>query len=252
MDQIRNAFQNVKEDMDLFYNELDQLKGEISETKADLYNIYAILEQINVKLDKNIAILASTQNPTNTTDSTHSSTQNTPLKSLKAQIKPFSTGNQGVPTDKQTNRQTNNQQEILQKNAQKPTFYSENKENPEISQDNLPSDPTSIDNAAMILDSLDGIKKELRLKFKRLTEQEIAVFSALYQIDEEKGPTDYKTIASKLNLTESSIRDYIGRLIKKGIPVDKKRLNNKTIMLSISENLKKIASLPTILQLRDI
>ena len=99
---------------------------------------------------------------------------------------------------------------------------------------------------------LDNIKKEIRLKFKRLTDQEVLVFSTLYQINEETGPTDYKTIAKKLGLTESSIRDYIGRLIKKGIPVDKKRINNKIIQLSISQNLKKIASLPTILQLRDL
>ncbi len=103
-----------------------------------------------------------------------------------------------------------------------------------------------------MLDSLDNIKKEIRLKFKRLTDQEILVFTTLYQIDEETGPTDYKTIAKKIGLTESSIRDYIGRLIKKGIPVDKKRINNKIIQLSISQNLKKIASLPTILQLRDL
>jgi DNA-binding MarR family transcriptional regulator len=144
----------------------------------------------------------------------------------------FSTGNQGVPTDKQTDKQTDNKHEIELKTE-------------EIMEN-------SIDNAAKILDSLDSIKKEIRLKFKRLTEQEILVFSTLYQIDEETGPTDYKTIAKKLGLTESSIRDYVGRLIKKGIPVDKKRINNKIIQLSISQNLKKIASLPTILQLRDI
>ena len=78
------------------------------------------------------------------------------------------------------------------------------------------------------------------------------VFSAVYQLDEENGHTDYKTVSKKLNLTESSIRDYVGRLIKKGVSVEKKRINNKTIQLKISENLKKIASLPTIMQLRDL
>ena len=48
------------------------------------------------------------------------------------------------------------------------------------------------------------------------------------------------------------LRDYIGRLIKKGIPLEKKKINNKIIHLSVSKNLKKIASLSTILQLRDI
>ncbi|HKZ33939.1 MAG TPA: HTH domain-containing protein, partial [Candidatus Nanoarchaeia archaeon] len=109
-----------------------------------------------------------------------------------------------------------------------------------------------IEDAASILDSLDGLKKEIRLKFKQLTDQETLVFSALYQLEEDSGPVDYKTLADKLGLTESSIRDYIGRLLKKGIPVEKKKINNKQIKLSISQSLKKIASLSTILQLRDI
>ena len=81
------------------------------------------------------------------------------------------------------------------------------------------------------------------------------IFSVLYQLEEEQGQeghSDYRTLAKRLNLTESSIRDYIGRLIKKGIPVDKIKVNNKNIQLKISPNLKKIASLPTIIQLRDI
>jgi hypothetical protein len=85
-----------------------------------------------------------------------------------------------------------------------------------------------------------------------LTGQELLVFSTLYQFDEEFGSVDYKLLASHLNLTESSIRDYIGRLIKKKIPVEKVRINNKNIQLKISDNLKKIASLQTILQLKDL
>ena len=78
------------------------------------------------------------------------------------------------------------------------------------------------------------------------------VFSTIYQLEEEQGTTDHKTLSKKLNLSESSIRDYVGRIIKKGIPVEKKRINNKHIQLTISDNLKKIATLSTILQLRDI
>jgi len=78
------------------------------------------------------------------------------------------------------------------------------------------------------------------------------VFSTIYQLEEENGFADYKSISEKINLTESSVRDYVSRIIKKGISVEKKKLNNKNIQLIISNNLKKIASLPTILQLRDL
>ncbi|MBU2616592.1 MAG: hypothetical protein KKB79_01265 [Nanoarchaeota archaeon] len=262
MDKIKESFQNVKDDMDFFYDELYQLKKELVGNKEDLAEICSILSEINKKLDKSLINHTSTHNQTNTTDSTYSSTYNHPLGLLKSQNKPFSNGNEGVPTDKQTNRQTDSQQENITKIEQVNTQnnpYSTEALSPKFqivnlgiqeSQTHISSTP--IDDVAKILDSLDGLKKEIRLKFKRLTEQELAVFSTLYQIDEETGPTDYKTIASRLKLTESSIRDYVGRLIKKGIPVDKKKMNNKLILLSISENLKKVASLPTILELRDL
>ena len=159
-----------------------------------------------------------------------------PLSTLRQSLSPpkpqnlgFSTGNEGVPTDRQTDKQTD-------KFTQKTPIFEQN----------------SIENAAKILDSLDALKKEIRLKFKMLTDQEVLVFSTLYQLEEAQGHVDYRALSIKLGLTESSIRDYIGRLIRKGIPVDKKRINNKQILLSISPNLKKIASLATILQLRDL
>ena len=232
MDEIKQAFQKVKTEMDFLFQELKNVKLGLNETRQEVIEICQILEQINEKILEKPQNTTSTQLSEKPTVSTHPSTHDKPLEALKPQNMAISTGNQGVPTDKQTNRQTDNKHEIELKTE-------------EITKD-------SIDDAAKILDSLDSIKKEIRLKFKRLTEQEILVFSTLYQIDEETGPTDYKTIAKKLGLTESSIRDYIGRLIKKGIPVDKKRINNKIIQLSISQNLKKIASLSTILQLRDI
>jgi DNA-binding MarR family transcriptional regulator len=232
MDEIKQAFQKVKTDIDFLFQELNNIKLELGKTRQEMVEICQILEQINEKIHEKPEKTTSTQPIAKPTIPTYPSTHDRSLEALKPQNMVFSTGNQGVPTDKQTDRQTDNKHEIELKTE-------------EIMEN-------SIDNAAKILDSLDSIKKEIRLKFKRLTEQEVLVFSTLYQIDEETGPTDYKTIAKKLGLTESSIRDYVGRLIKKGIPVDKKRINNKIIQLSISQNLKKIASLPTILQLRDI
>ncbi len=163
---------------------------------------------------------------------------NAPYNALKGKNQVVSIGNEGVPTDRQTNQQTNQQTD---KGSHNPIFFS---------QVNLHQN--SIDDAAKILDSLDNIKKEVRLKFKKLTDQEFLVFSTIYQLSEEEGYTDYKALSTKLNLTQSSIRDYVGRLLKKGIPLEKTRINNKTIHLSISSSLKKVASLSTILQLRTI
>ena len=226
MDLIRDSFNRVKQDMASLKQEIDFLKQSLSETRQQIKDICEILKQIIEKQ-------ASTHKILNQTLSTHSSTLPLEIGGLKSQNLGISTGNEGVPTDRQTHQQTDT-------STQNPFKIQEK---------------SSIDNAAKILDSLDSIKKEIRLKFKRLTDQEWLIFSTLYQLEEQNSimnPTTYKTLSQRLKLTESSIRDYIGRLIKKGIPVEKNKINNKTIQLSISNNLKKIASLSTIIQLRGL
>ena len=81
---------------------------------------------------------------------------------------------------------------------------------------------------------------------------EMKVFSLLYSLEEKGELVDYRLLASKLELSESSIRDYIGRIMNKGIPIIRERVNNKKILLKISLDLKKIATLDTILQLRGL
>jgi DNA-binding MarR family transcriptional regulator len=237
MDKIKEAFDKVKLDMNSFNSELTILKKEMAEIVQFLQKINEKVENITLKHP----LEASTQELQKPTFPTQASTRKHPVEPLKPQYLGISTGNQGASTDRQTNRQTNRHTLVSYGDGENAPFKTVIQE-----KDN------SIDNAARILDSLDSIKKDVRLKFKRLTDQEILVFSTLYQLDEEFGYTDYKALAEKLKLTESSIRDYIGRLIKKGIPVEKIRIDNKFIRLKVSENLKKIASLQTILQLRDL
>jgi DNA-directed RNA polymerase sigma subunit (sigma70/sigma32) len=151
--------------------------------------------------------------------------------------------NEGVPTDRQTNQQTNRQTENTR-------FL------PDLSiksKDFDSSIESSILEAETALNSINSLKKDIKNSFKSLTQQEMVVFSTIYQL-EEKDPqnTTYESIASKLNLSESSIRDYTLKLIKKGIPIKKIKVNNRKILLSISNELKKLTSLSTILQLREL
>ena len=192
---------------------------DINQTNIHNISIYSLGDMLDNKTD----------NKENTADSTYSSTYNLPLEGLSSQNLGISKGNGGVQTNKQTNQQTDN--------------YAENEK---IMEKN------TIDSAIDILSSLDSVRKRLRLDFKALTDQEWLVFATLYTLEEEDGMANYRSISSKLGLTESSIRDYIARLIKKGIPVDKKKINNKNITLSISPNLKKIAPLSQILELREL
>lgn len=231
MDYIKDAFQKVKQDIDLLKEEISSLRQLLQTTNKGLESLKKEFQQKlnnqNISnSDFNFPLNNSTNNlilPTDMGCVGTNPTDNLLFKAPKDENLTISTGNKGVPTNRQTDKQTDQHIE-----------------------------KSSFDNAFDIINSLDSIKKEIRNKFKHLTEQEFIVFSVLYQLNETKGPIEYKDLSSKLNLSESSIRDYIGKLIKKGIPIEKNKINNKIIKLSISENLKKLASLSVIVQLREL
>jgi len=229
MDEVRDAFKKVKEDVyDLGHRffiikeDLEKMKSFLVEVGEGLYSLNKKVENLlerNSKTDEKTFQSLKTQNPTN----------NLFFRAQKGKIQGISTGNEGVQTDRQTDRQTD-------KRGEKEILKEEN----------------SFEEASNLIDSLDNVRKEIRLKFKKLTDQEIVLFSAIYQLEEEMGFADYKTLSSKLSLSESSVRDYVRRLILKGIPLEKKKINNKEIHLFVSQNLKKIVSLSAILKLRDL
>ncbi len=206
MDLIKEAFLKIKED-------ISELRDEIT------------------KINKKINILHSKNNIQTTP--TDRQTQNQTIQTQNSQLNKnlhlnhqFSIGNEGVPTDRQTNQQTDK---------------------------HIKKDPISeFKQANEVLNSLDTIKKGIMFKFKSLTPQEMLVFSTLYSLESQNNETTYKTLAKEINLSESSIRDYINKLIKKGVPIEKIRLNNKTILLKISEDLKTVTTLDTIIKLRDL
>jgi hypothetical protein len=225
MDPIKEAFQKIKEDMFSLRSELLDLKSEISSLRNTIKSQQQA-QPIPAIPTQNPAII-----PTPTDTSTQNPTVPQEIRGSEMIQTNVSTGNKGVPTDTSTDRQTHQQTIISDRN----TLIN-----------------TSID-IRETLSSLDQIKKELRLKFKRLTHQEMLVFSTLYGL-ENQGIEEitYRTIATNLNLSESSIRDYISKIYSKGIPVIKTRLNNKKIILNISTDLQKIASLATITRLREL
>ena len=206
MDPIKEAFNNIKKDITFLKNEINEIKKQINNIQTTPTQDYPITTQQTHK-------------------QTHTQTippQNQPIQTPYTQNNIISTGNEGVPTHKPTNQQTNR-----------------------------PTQNTDFKQANNILKSLDSIKKGIRLKFKRLTPQEMLIFSTLYTLEEQKhDEITYRTLSTQINLSESSIRDYINKLIKKGVPIDKTRQNNKTIILNISKDLKNITTLTTIQDLR--
>jgi hypothetical protein len=268
MEEIKEAFNKVKKDISFLGEEIISIKKELFETRNRMIELCEIISNLSKKKEKienekyilnipdyyksiNIDTSLddkthiSTENKGVETNSTNNSTHQFNIKALNDQIYYISTGNKGVQTDRQTDRQTDKKQE-------KSSY---NQKNDNIIESNESSKSTKnleVDSVLDTLNSLDNLKKEIRLKFKRLTDQELLVFSTIYQQEEELGYSDYKSLSKKLNLSESSIRDYVSRLISKNIPLNKNKINNKGIRLSISPSLKKITSLDTIIRLRDL
>jgi len=242
---IKNAFQKVKSDFQFLLLELNSIKAEVSLMRQDLLDLKQT-QMIQPTQPINLSPQIPTQNQENPTIPTHNPTQNTiptdewPYYALKPSFMQVSTGNEGVPTDRQTNRQTDNRHIFRTSSNTK-----QDKQDKDIPINHL-------EKAKEILDSLDSLKKEVRIKFKKLTEQEMHIFSLLYQLDDEGELVDYPVLAQKTGLSESSIRDYVRKISLKGIPVQKEKLNNKRVLLHISQDLKKIATLDTILKLRDL
>jgi biotin operon repressor len=225
MDPVKEAFVKIKEEMLSLKEEIFLLKKELLILKESKDLILSPTSPTHVQSNLATPSVIPTHNPTVPQE----------MKGLNLSYSGISTGNEGVPTNSQSNRPTNQQTHKLDNSL---GFL--------VNSDGL-------NDLHETIETLDNLKKELRILIKGLTPQEMMVFSTLYGLESQGfEEISYKTIASSLRLSESSIRDYINKLIIKGIPIKKIRQNNKKILLNISSDLKKVASLSTILRLREI
>ncbi len=214
-DPIKHAFAKVKQDVLNLQSQLAELKQEIQELKRTL-----------------ISTTHPLLPPTHRQQTSNTSTHNLPLEAPKTENSTISTGNRGVPTDRQTDQQTGTN---LEKFAQMST-------NNALEEEHI----------SKVISSINLLKADLAAKFKSLTKQEFSVFSSIYLLEQQtKNHIDYNLLSKKLSLTESSIRDYVQRIIKKGIPLIKTKENNKKILLTIPEDFKRLASLDAILSVRE-
>ncbi len=137
-----------------------------------------------------------------------------------------STGSNGVQTNKQTNKQTHPKQT----NTSFSILSTEEK-NAKISP--LPPSQTAI--------PLSAMKKELLNKFTSLPKREFLIFLTIYQLESDKGSVTYPDIATHLKLSESGVRHYVFNLIKKGMPIQKHKINNKSTVLSLLPDFKELS-----------
>ena len=157
-----------------------------------------------------------------------------------------SMGNKGVQTD---TLQTDNKQKGDVKTTILGTTF-----NHLTTQDNNLGTTTNKDkkdiDAIELISLMNDFKESLKRKFKSLTDQEFFIFSVIYALEEQLGAASYKDIAEKAGLSESAVRDYIRNIIKKGVQLEKEKVNNKIVFLRISKELKSIVPLDSLISLR--
>ena len=239
MDPIKDAFNKVKDDFSYLKEEIYDIKKELEEIQLSILNLIKdnFLSNSIVSTDRHSNKTVRQINTTDNYFKTDSSTDILLFKGLKELNIESSIGNKGVSTDRQTDRQTD-------KSSQNISYLKKNLINDQFNDTNLSTTNT-------LINQLDLLKQDFKSKFKKLTNQEMLVFSTIYQYDLLDNKIDYTFLAGKLSLSESSIRDYIQRMILKGIPLVKEKINNKKIILHIPEDLKKLASLDTLISLRE-
>lgn len=240
-DPIKEAFHKVKEDIQSLREDILNITQELKTLREEINRTFNPTDRPTDS--QTIPTMKPTMTVPEQTEATFLPTMTPtienkePLYSLKSQNTDISTGNRGVPTDRQTNQQTDRQSTEF---ALIP--------HPQEIMDPL----TKMDQVAQVLNSLDALKKDLRRQFKQLTEQEMLIFSTIYQLTDQGIEVDYPLLAEKTRLSESSMRDYTQKLIRKGIPIQKVRENNKKVTLSIPTEFKRMATLDTILSLRNL
>ena len=89
--------------------------------------------------------------------------------------------------------------------------------------------------------NIQSLKKNLEKKINNLTNQEFLVFLTIYQLEEDlRRNITYDDLSSKLSLSTGCIRSYISSIIRKGLPVIKKKINNRTVTLTIHQDFKEL------------
>ncbi|MFH1823575.1 MAG: hypothetical protein ABH817_02580 [archaeon] len=199
----------IKESFKKVKEEIDFLFAEILDLKQELAKLRE--DEVKLKPNKDFDTYPALQH----ISSTYFPEYNGDKPYLESSI-----GNYGVSTDRQTDRQTTDRHKIPLKT---PDFKQEN-----------------------AFEVLEDIRLNLTTKFGNLTKQEFLIFSNIYILNEEKKIVTYKDIATKTKLTESSVRDYVSRLVNKGVPILREKINNKMVSLKIPRGLKDVTSLDAI------
>ena len=212
-DKIKKSFSKVKEDIESLKTQLNEVKSLIEAlSKKDIFSKKS--EEKDVKVPSTPEEVSSTGN-----------------QGVYAGIHSFihsfdrhSTGIHSTDTRQaETDRQQTNQN-LLQ-----------NPINQQIGLTNFQNNQqTNVSWSSSNLKQIDSL-------FLTLTKQEFITFITIFQLEEDiKRGISYLELSRHMSLSEGCIRTYVSQMLKKGIPLQKIRLNNKLTLLLIEKEFKAL------------
>lgn len=246
-DRVKSSFEKVREDIKLLQEELFVLKREIESLRIELKDTIKP-NFMNRSSIGNGGVPANQQ-----TDKPSFNTPSFPVDDNSSELSSrFSENPADIPTHLQQIGQKVQQmhsklfptpkitpeivREILENEAAKRQSFKEKDE----------KDPLT-----GLTEVMNTLKSDLKRKFRSLTKQEFYIFSVLYTVEKSQDSVTYSDLAAKTGLTGSSIRDYIQRIIKKGIPIAKDKVNNKVTVLKVPPELRNLATLDNLMRIRN-
>lgn len=212
------------------------LKKAFGKVKEDISSLNQRLENIENSI-KFLINQNSSRNNDNPSDSIPKPINN----AQNPQNKVLSSGNEGVQSINHStiNQSITNQSHNLSAYSRqiKENYDDKNEINENRVLKRLSTDQSLINQSL----SIQSLKKDLESRFSSLTNQEFMVFLTIYQLEEDSGrPVTYTDLANKLSLTSGCIRGYVSAIIRKGLPLNKLKINNRTLTLSIKPDFKEL------------
>jgi hypothetical protein len=90
------------------------------------------------------------------------------------------------------------------------------------------------------LSTLGELNEDLDAHFSTYTRQELKIFLSLYQLEDEVGPIRFTDLSDYMKLSEGCVRAYIYKLIARGSPILKEKVNNQVVNLSLSPEFRSL------------
>lgn len=246
-DEIRDAFYQVREEIDQLKVEILALRKELRDLSDIKTNLTKEIEDIKTNFKHEISI-GNRGVPAN--QQTNTSTFSTPSFPVDGILHVKEGGPAHDPAHFPAHPQHIRQE--LPHSSTSDIFSPALRHIPQTASKTPPRSPEmALDEGINDLsDLIEALKTDLKKKFKALTKQEFHIFSVLYTVDKTQNIVTYQDLAARTGLTASSIRDYIQRIVKKGIPIIKEKQNNKVVMLKLPAELKNLATLDSLMRLR--